>query len=304
MSTLVSTLKSSRKSAIVTYYDFIKRATASPDAIFCFFEGEDNKYYVPIIEHVHVGIRIEFFNCGGKSKVFELDSKLSSKIYSVYRKAFFVDGDFDSTLTPSSIYVTPCYSIENLYVNRDCFRKILKSEFLCFDDGSTECDHYKVMAHFDESLKQFCKNVFSLNAWILAQRRSSTSISLKRASLDNIRIHKFVKVNLDGIVKLQKLSECLNLGNLDASLVTRKQLLDASKVLRAGNPICDFRGKFQMYFFISYLKLLISDANSTAPTKFTLRTKVKLSLSEGNAISELSSYAKTPLCLRTYIQAV
>ena len=44
---------------------------------------------------------------------------------------FFVDRDYDFSQKQidEDLFVTPCYSIENLYVQRECFVNILQSEF-------------------------------------------------------------------------------------------------------------------------------------------------------------------------------
>jgi Protein of unknown function (DUF4435) len=53
------------------------------------------------------------------------------KEYDKYKKAFFIDRDFNPSLPAHNppIFETPCYSIENLYVSFDVFKAILINEF-------------------------------------------------------------------------------------------------------------------------------------------------------------------------------
>ncbi|MEL6462272.1 MAG: DUF4435 domain-containing protein, partial [Cyanobacteria bacterium J06621_15] len=130
----VNTLKESRDKAVAVFTKFTRLYKQNPSALFCFFEGEDSKYY---------GVRIDniarpkkdyiYISCNGKEGVLGINKMLASrKRYSVVKAAYFIDRDFDISIQQKNlagIYETPCYSIENFYTSVDCVSKILKSEF-------------------------------------------------------------------------------------------------------------------------------------------------------------------------------
>lgn len=95
--------------------------------LFCFFEGEDAKYYGVRIKENLPEVDWEGISCGGKLKVEEVYNVLKiheNPSYQVAKKAFFIDRDFDEPLSEElrkDIYETPCYSIENFYTTEDCF---------------------------------------------------------------------------------------------------------------------------------------------------------------------------------------
>ena len=129
-------LRASRDKAQVAYQEFALSTRQKKDSLFCFFEGKDNAYYVPRIRNYtddYCPIR-----CGGREKVlavYELITRHSE--YDKYKKAFFIDRDFNQPLAPRKppIFETPCYSIENFYVSVDVFKQILINEF-CLSEVS------------------------------------------------------------------------------------------------------------------------------------------------------------------------
>ena len=73
--------------------------------------------------------------------------------HSVYYNApclFFVDSDFDCNsdiIDFKDIYITPCYSIENLYLSDTTFERVLAAEF-GLSDTTDEFKCYKKHLRF------------------------------------------------------------------------------------------------------------------------------------------------------------
>ena len=112
------------------FTEFVYSVRNKKDYLFCFFEGYDVAYYVPIIRRFTENY--ETFDCGGKKVVLAFHNFIKDKReYDKYKKAFFIDRDFDVPISIEQppIFETPCYSIENFYVSDSVFAKILKSEF-------------------------------------------------------------------------------------------------------------------------------------------------------------------------------
>lgn len=120
-------LKQSRNKPQVAYQEFNLYTRQNKDGLFCFFEGKDNAYYVPRIKHFTDNYHP--IMCGGRDKVLDVYRLINiHREYDKYKKAFFIDRDFNEPLAPHNppIFETPCYSIENFYVSVNVFKEILK----------------------------------------------------------------------------------------------------------------------------------------------------------------------------------
>lgn len=98
-----------------------------PASLVCFVEGHDLPYYNSRVETIS-GSHCVFIDSGGKKNVIRAYHYFCGKNqYSDYKKLYFVDRDYDdNTGLPAEIYVTPCYSVENLCVSENSFIKIMK----------------------------------------------------------------------------------------------------------------------------------------------------------------------------------
>lgn len=98
---------------------------------FCFYEGEDGKYYDSRIRQKFDDQFITY-SVGNKKEVLKLLRKITSTdLYNNVCTMFFVDRDYDESIAKDykDLFETPCYSIENLYVQQECLLKLLQSEF-------------------------------------------------------------------------------------------------------------------------------------------------------------------------------
>jgi hypothetical protein len=123
-------LKQSRNKSQVAYQEFALHTRQDKDGLFCFFEGKDNAYYVPRIKRFIKNNHP--IHCGGREKVLEVYRLITiHREYDKYKKAFFIDRDFNQPLPPHNppIFETSCYSIENFYVSVNVFKEIIKNEF-------------------------------------------------------------------------------------------------------------------------------------------------------------------------------
>ena len=121
-------LRQSRGKAQVAYQDFILHTRANKEGLFCFFEGKDNAYYIPRVKQFTN--KYHPINCGGREKVLKVYDLINNhREYDQYKKAFFIDRDFNPSLSPPNpkIFETPCYSIENFYTSVNVFQEIIKN---------------------------------------------------------------------------------------------------------------------------------------------------------------------------------
>ena len=114
------------------YMKFVNGRKYFKTYAFCFYEGEDGKYYNSRIRQ-KFGDKFVTYTVGNKKEVLKLLNRITStNLYDDVCTMFFVDRDYDVSLCGKSenLFETPCYSIENLYVQRECLMKILPRTLL------------------------------------------------------------------------------------------------------------------------------------------------------------------------------
>lgn len=278
-------------------------------------EGYDTKFYTSKITNISsCSKEWTAIICGGKEKVISLFTFISNhSIYKEYIKnhAYFVDADFDdnSSLSPD-IYVTPCYSIENLYISNQCFSRLLEAEFgITEENTDTNFDYKSITSLFQERKSEFINHISEFNYWYFNYRKSGINLKL---NLNNISIDDLVKINLDKCQcnynkkEIFSLFKDINKEEISQDILNKINIISISPI----DDLCDnkekkFRGKNNFNFYIKFLQQLSYDANNGAPEYFSKKYKNHLgNLTNNNALSILSSYSETPNCLRNYITSI
>lgn len=123
----VETMREKRTVPAVQLIKLIKIYASEENTVSCIFEGEDAKYYGVRIDNFLHGLERKNISCKGKEKLLRLKETVDSHIdLSKARILFFADRDFDFThASISNLYITPCYSIENLYIKDIVLKKSL-----------------------------------------------------------------------------------------------------------------------------------------------------------------------------------
>lgn len=300
MSLGVEQMRNSTMKPVVAYTEFMNSTAKLPNHLFCFFEGKDNTYYVPRIKKHTTDFHP--IKCGGRSKVLEVHNLIKNQeVYNKYKKAFFIDRDFNETLSLQNppIFETPCYSIENLYVSDSVFSEILSNEFHL--SATTNLLHQKYLKLYQERQKEFHKAILLFNAWyaclifIRNKEGKLTGVQLEekfpkgliQISIDEV-IEKYVFQDLkDKFPKSTEISEeILNLK------IKEFENCDALKI---------FRGKYEMEFMIKFIDLIIEDAKKNNET---MRFSFTGALNNERSISVFSTYAETPNSLNDYLEKV
>ncbi len=303
----VNELKKKRDKAIVAYTKF-SVAISNPNYqsdLFCFFEGNDNSYYVPRIKQYCSCSTREIYpiDCGGRDKVLKAHGLIINKTeYNDYKKLFFVDRDFNNDSFESDlIYQTPCYSIENLYVNETSFQGILIHE-LRIEKGSIEFDN--IILLFKNRLSEFNSAVLFFNAWyaclidIRNKSKQKTGVQLTEKFPKG-----FITKSLDGVTV-----------NYDFDKI--KQTFPQAIEISEGDveqKIAEFeqenleeilRGKYQLEFFIDFVQAIIEDSKLAIRKHSTNKIKYPFdsTLNQQKALNIFSDYAKTPSCLIDFLQ--
>ena len=128
-------------------------------------------------------------------------------IYSKAKTAYFLDKDFDGVddhPNSSDVYITPCYSVENLYVTETVFKRILRSEFSLNEQADYDGTFMRCLDLFRDRLREFLDAVQLANAWILFHRNAEArdrenSVSPARLNLGSLNLNQMVDVSLEAV---------------------------------------------------------------------------------------------------------
>ena len=195
----------------------------------------------------------------------------------------------------SSIYETPCYSVENFYTSVKCFSEILRAEFKLteLDDNFERC-----ISLYTKLQEEFHNAVELLNTWIACHRDRSSNLKIS-----NLSVFEFIYIDLNQVLARYTVDDLSNKFP-DIPQISQQELDTKKSELLANSRQKSFRGKFEIEFFRKILQKLIDEANKGNPLYFTRKIKVVLSLTERNIISDLAQYADTPDCLYSYLESL
>lgn len=304
----LESLRESRQSYVVKYREFLRIATKRPDAYVVFFEGQDSKYYAHRLELLRPDLAWDGIDSGGKDNVLKLYALITQlEQHREAKTLYFLDRDFDDVgevPLDKRVYVTPGYSIENLYATESTFRRVLKHEFGLNEYAEGDDTFQKCVTAFAQSFAAFISCVAELNGWVLVLRhREKLAPGTNKANLNSIPLARIVQVDLDNCVGTYTLEQLETFAAIRVS-VTREEAIRAVNAIPENERHQRFRGKFQAYFFRVYLSRLLQDANSNSPRLFSGRRHISFNVSDANFLSELCQYADTPSCLREFLAAV
>lgn len=290
-------MREARRGHTVAFKIFTENYKNFKSHVFCFYEGEDGKYYNQKI-YTTIGTNIIPILCGNKSKTLKTWRLIKANAhYKEVNKMFFVDHDMDEIPVDKDkdLYVTPCYSIENLYANKETFENILQSEFSL---NRIDRDFKLCCEAFDSLFTQFNQEMIEFNALVLI--RKNKNLGNGKVSLQHIKISHLVSIELTGISKSSKYNEKVD--DLKSKLSASKAELSTSvdKILSVGDFANRFRGKNQLDFFVTLIRKF-KDAHESSRFFTEKRRCVNINLTD-NRLSELSQYAVFPRCLREFIE--
>lgn len=255
---------------------------------FCFYEGEDGKYYDSRVTQ-YWGTNFIPIVAGQKKEVIRVMRKIQSDpLYADVCTMFFVDRDFDEPLanTNDDLFETPCYSIENLYAQESVFRRILQSEFgLNYIDQ----DHQKCLADYRLRLDEFNRIIAKFNAVVKYQHQYAPEIICR---FSNVKTSHLAHVEIAQVTKSLRHDEQIN--KLVSKLSADSEILETleNELLSESSPHLVLRGKNQLDYMVSII-MKLKDLN-TSGGYFSKQLKhVYITLTD-NRLSELSQYAITP----------
>ena len=266
--------------------------------VFLFFEGKDDfKYYWCRLSPFVGEQNYETYICRSKENVLRLHDMIhfQTKPRDNEKICYFVDNDYEkSRLENQDVYVTPTYSIENLYISDSAIKNILKGEW-GLSGEMVESDKEDLEIAFNylkEKREEIINSIIYANAWYSLQCNKSKD-SLQPPKLSAIKEYKTIKdvkdkTTLEGLVPNSiEVSE----DEIEAEIAYLKQ-----------NPEEKIRGKYFEQTMPKYFTKVFQDSNKKNNREmFSKRRRVNINVGEDNMVSVLSQYADSPSNLIAYI---
>lgn len=298
----VEAFKAIRDSSVsAAFMDFNDAAKYHPDALFVFYEGQDNDYYFPRIQQ-YSSLDVEPINCKGKSKVISVYKIIVTKPeYEKYKKGFFVDKDFDLNTDDvlSNFYITSGYSVENYYLSDTCMEQFLKQKFY-FHTGDILLDN--IMVDYRKIRQQYLDAILLFNTWYCAIRRKYGD-TIKDICLKPKMPAGFVNCDYENCVVSQTYTISAIEGqfpSFSSFPVSSSELQDAENYIKQ-DLLKHLRGKFCMSFLLNYISYLQKQFKDKA---IFANHRRNLTVSFDNIMSILSPYADTEQDLIDYIKKI
>jgi hypothetical protein len=268
----------------------LKTQSYGTDHIYCFVEGYDLPYYNIRIEMMS-GKKCAFIDSGGKKNVIAVNELIRQrKEYSSYKILYMIDRDYDDNSNVNdSVYITPCYSIENFYGSIDCFKKLIVGTYHVYEDNPK----YNLCIELYNRLSDsFIKASSCFCAWYrCTKRKVNHEVELKESFPE-----KYASFTSNSIVTTNYDLTVLNSDYPNVDNVTTDELNESLDYI--DNNINNIRGKYVMQFIEFIIQLLNRDSKTNK--KYT-ESKVEFEQNRKTLITRLSAYADTPICLRNYV---
>lgn len=290
-------MRMERRTYESVYTEFVSSRKYYKTYAFCFYEGEDGKYYDSRIRQ-KFNDNFVTYTVGNKKEVLKLYNRITSThLYDDVCTMFFIDRDYDESLKDVNehLFETPCYSIENLYVQSECLIKILQSEF---GINKINSDCIKCLQDFEIREAEFNDHILEFNSLAYLRRKKSDSNS--NYSFGAVKTSRMIKININSVEKTEKYNEIMN--EIKEILQFDEYEIEEAKreLLENGNFSLNFRGKNQLDFFVQFIKEL-KNVNKLGGYFERKYNSIHINLTS-NRLSELSQYAITPPSLEEFLE--
>ena len=219
--------------------------------VYCFVEGKDSEYYFPKIQAC-TDKKITFFDCRGRDNVILNYSIIEYlKKYVNYKILYFIDRDFNVDVVPDSIYQTPCYAIENLYVHKNVLSAILEYSWHIDEE-----DRRIALELYENSQKNYHFHALEMNTFIKLQKYLSHDRGLGiKLNLSNINLDDLYKIDLESTERkigmeqwISKVGETIE--------YEESQFADIQNTFSKSHYCYEFRGKNELFFMKKYMERL------------------------------------------------
>jgi hypothetical protein len=287
------------------FLEFMRIVGGNPELLICIFEGEDEKYYSGRLHAVLNNTTWECINTGGRTPALELFETIKDHpLYSTYKYLCFIDKDYDDIFdnhTPSRIYSTPGYSVENFYFSLSCLKKVLSAEFNIKPENEFKHLHDRYTNLFQKTQNEFINEVRGFNVWAKTNYAMGKNGSPLKMSIKSIKTNELLDITLEQVKANYDPNDISTVfGHLKNSDLCPTSYQDSISKLDDQDPKLSFRGKNCADFMRLYLLAIKTDIHSLQ-FKENEKPTIRINFSKDNFLSEVSQYADTPTCLIQFL---
>ena len=299
----VDELKKARTGRIPVLHEFLTNYNPGEQRLHAFVEGDDDLVFYRVVLSNQVRDRksVYLYRCDGKARVYEMFAEVTRRFPDCRSTLFFVDKDVDDILgqpwpTDPRIFVTDVYSVENYIVSSEVLARIIE-EFIEFRDVKFESE--ALMKQFDLELARFHKLVVPLMAWIVFVRRAGM-----RPNLANIQLRELFAFSSDCRVRIKPGERHDNLcqtTGIKAPKGTLTRVREVAEELKRLPPKRYVRGKFELWFFVEFLKHLLTHLQNSAVGTGG-RVRLRIPLEHSNIVALMSGRISAPPSLDLFLR--
>jgi len=302
----LNSLKQAAKSDNSVYIRLLQQYKKDEKSLHLFYEGKDDpSFYTNFVyKYVAKETPIYFYNCKNKKAATNNFKKNDWRVYKKYRVLFFIDkdhSDFVGEKIPSSsnLFITKYYSIENYLVTSTMFKRIIR-DFIGLDD-----DEFinPILMDFNNQYKAFSKEMILLSSWIIYHRTLNSDLLLNNVKLSDLFAYSSTNIQKNPKPKGKKIQQYLDTKNkISTPTNSWKPIRELCKKLTLiTNPKFYIRGKYEMWFLISYLNNLMCELNKDKK-KGDPKYKLNTSISISNSIALLGPRLRIPNDIKLFLQ--
>ncbi|GIN86035.1 hypothetical protein J6TS2_24210 [Heyndrickxia sporothermodurans] len=304
---------SKQEEEYVEEFSFLNEYNNLGDQLYCICEGSEDKIcYLPKIKSI-VRKNLRIYDVGGKDNVIEIFNRCEMQQgYDLNRIMFIVDRDFDESLNNEQIYELPVYSIENLFATPEVLQDFIELTIGVTNQGVID----KILKNYLIREMEFNYLLQELNICLYYTKKIFESLKdendntyefyadIRLPSIDDEEVKKYVKVTLlkvnidNGFNIIRDRYNFLRPVDIEKMKNNKFSIENARK---------NYKGKYQLYFFLSYIKELIKDMNfgKTKASNRILADKnygCDIELKDNTLFNILSNYVQLPLCFEEYVK--
>ena len=275
--------------------------TKSSQKIFLFFEGiDDFKYYCPRISFVCNDKKYKKYDCNCKKNVLRIHSMITNQTVKDNKSItmFFVDKDYDDNSNiDNDIYITPTYSIENLYFTDWAIENMIRAEMGLSEHSKDDENDFNVAYNYVINFRdKIIKDILYGNACYSLQIKKSHEIDGVKPNLSAIKRY-------DDIANISEFKDIK--GKIKNYIEVSDDEIEEEYERLKSDAIRYIRGKYMLEIMSKCIQKIEEESNKGANHErhwFSKKRRMRLNTSESTLISDLSNYAETPRCLINYIQ--
>ena len=275
--------------------------TKSSQKIFLFFEGiDDFKYYCPRISFVCNDKKYKKYDCNCKKNVLRIHSMITNQTVKDNKSItmFFVDKDYDDNSNiDNDIYITPTYSIENLYFTDWAIENMIRAEMGLSEHSKDDENDFNVAYNYVINFRdKIIKDILYGNACYSLQIKKSHEIDGVKPNLSAIKRY-------DDIANISEFKDIK--GKIKNYIEVSDDEIEEEYERLKSDAIRYIRGKYMLEKMSKCIQKIEEESNKGANHErhwFSKKRRMRLNTSESTLISDLSNYAETSRCLINYIQ--